>query len=107
MRFVAAQFLALLADDLWLRSAAAANDAAQRLYAGASSIYGLDAGPAPVVNSLFPVLPRETISALQEWCFFWDWDVTTGQVRWMTAWDTTPEDVDAFVALLGRALTSV
>ena len=34
-------------------------------------------------------LPREAIEPLQEWCFFWDWDVERSQVRWMTAWDTT------------------
>ena len=26
------------------------------------------------------------------------WNPARHQVRWMTAWDTTPEDIDAFVA---------
>ena len=37
-------------------------------------------------------------TALQDWNFFWDWDESIGQVRWMTSWDTTEEDVDRFVA---------
>jgi threonine aldolase len=35
---------------------------------------------------------------LQAWCPFYDWDVGTGQVRWMTAWDTTSDDVERFAA---------
>ena len=58
----------------------------------------IDVGAAPQVNSLFPVLPAELIEPLREWCFFWDWDVARRQVRWMTAWDTTPDDVATFVA---------
>ena len=38
------------------------------------------------------------IAPLREWCFFWDWDHAIHQVRWMTAWDTTSDDVSAFLA---------
>ena len=38
------------------------------------------------------------------WSFFWDWDLARDQVRWMTAWDTTAEDVEAFAAGV-RAVT--
>ncbi len=102
MRYVAAQFLALLSDDLWLRLGAQANETADYLHAEvakiAAGVDGLDAGPAPAVNSMFPILPAHAIKPLQDWTFFWDWDPSINQVRWMTAWDTTTEDVDAFVA---------
>ena len=99
MRFVAAQFLALLDDDLWLRSAAHANAMAADLHRAVAAIRRRrrSARP-PAVNSLFPVLPPELIEPLRDWCFFWDWDVARHQVRWMTAWDTTAEDVAAFAA---------
>ena len=96
MRFVAAQFNALLADELWIRSAEHANAMAARLYEACRDVPGLTAGPPPVVNSMFPSLPPETIEALRSWCFFWDWDVTVAQVRWMTSWDTEAADVDRF-----------
>jgi threonine aldolase len=51
-----------------------------------------------VVNSLFPVLDPGLIGPLRDWSFFWDWDVASHQVRWMTAWDTMQADVDAFAA---------
>ena len=96
MRFVAAQFIALLRDGLWLRNAAHANAMATRLFAGVSELPGVDV-LAPEVNSLFPVLPAPVVEPLREWSFFWDWDVHRSQVRWMTAWDTPETDVERFV----------
>ncbi len=98
MRFIAAQFNALLADDLWIRLGEHSNAMARRLHGLVSGIDGVDVGPLPQVNSLFPTLPPDLIEPLREWCFFWDWDPTVHQVRWMTAWDTTDEDVESFAA---------
>ncbi len=96
MRYLAAQFTALLRDDLWIELAAHANTMAQELFALVSEIDGIDAGPSPQVNSLFPTLDPGAIGPLRDWCFFWDWDADAHQVRWMTAWDTTIEDVETF-----------
>lgn len=52
----------------------------------------------PAVNSVFPILADPAKSRLQEWSFFWDWDVAAHQVRWMTAWDVTLDDVAQFAA---------
>ncbi|MEP1125744.1 MAG: beta-eliminating lyase-related protein [Ilumatobacter sp.] len=98
MRFIAAQFNALLADDLWIRLGEHSNAMARRLHGLVSGIDGVDVGPLPQVNSLFPTLPPDLIEPLREWCFFWDWDPTVHQVRWMTAWDTTDEDIESFAA---------
>lgn len=98
MRFIAAQFNALLDDDLWIRLAEHSNSMAGHLHTALSGVptIGLDGNPA--VNSLFPTLPLEAIKPLQDWSFFWDWDVSQCQVRWMTAWDTTLDDVEQFAA---------
>ncbi|MCU1365150.1 MAG: ltaE 1 [Ilumatobacteraceae bacterium] len=98
MRFVAAQLNALLRDDLWIDLAGRANEMAMRLYERTVDIPGVVHDTAPVVNSVFPHLPADAIRPLQEWCFFWDWHVASHQVRWMTAWDTTEDDVDQFAA---------
>lgn len=98
MRFVAAQFNALLRDDLWLQLAGHANDMATRLYDATKDIVGVTYDTSPAVNAVFPHLPAEVIQPLRDWCFFWDWNVSTHQVRWMTAWDTTADDIDAFAA---------
>ncbi len=98
MRYLAAQFTALLTDDLWLQLGIQANSLARTLHAEVSNLPGVDAGTAPAVNSIFPCLDPELIKPLQEWSFFWDWDPSIHQVRWMTGWDTTPDDVAAFAA---------
>lgn len=98
MRFVAAQFNAVLEDGLWLSLAAHANAMTQRLFAQTNDIPGVVHAGVPQVNSVFPCLPHEAIAPLRDWCFFWPWDPATHQVRWMTAWDTTESDVATFAS---------
>ncbi len=106
MRFVAAQFNALLHDDLWIRLAEHSNAMADRLYRLTDDIPEVAYADAPAVNSVFPILPPSVIEPLRQWCFFWDWDVSQSQVRWMTAWDTTIEDVERFAAGVRHAITA-
>ncbi len=105
MRFVAAQLTALLRDGLWLRNAGHANAMAARLYERVCELPGVSLEAPPAVNSLFPRLPKEVIEPLRAWSPFYDWDPATQQVRWMTSFDTTEEDVDRFAAGLRAALT--
>lgn len=98
MRYVAAQFEALLADDLWIRLATDANRRAVQLADAVAGIDGVRLSRRPEVNSVFASLPRPVIEELQAWSFFWDWDVHIDEVRWMTSWATTDADIEAFVA---------
>ena len=104
MRFNSAQFTALLTDDLWLRSAAQANAMATRLHERVHDIAGVELGAPPAVNSLFPRLPKDAIERLRAWSFFYDWDPAAQQVRWMTSFDTTEDDVERFAAGVRAAL---
>jgi threonine aldolase len=97
MRYTAAQFVEALTDNLWIETAGHANKMAMRLYNALAHIESLQISP-PAVNSLYPILPVAVKERLQAWNFFWDWDISRSQVRWMTSWDTSPEDVDAFAA---------
>lgn len=106
MRFIAAQFAALLSEDLWLTTAGHANEMAALLYEHTVGIEGVTIEVPPTVNSLFPLLPAAAIGPLQEWCFFWDWDRSRRQVRWMTAWDTTVDDVETFAAGVRQILAA-
>jgi len=106
MRYVAAQFEALLEDDRWIRLASSANAAARRLADAVSAIDGVELSRPPEVNSVFARLPRPVIEDLQGWSFFWDWDVHVDEVRWMTSWATTDADIDAFVAGVEAALAA-
>jgi threonine aldolase len=98
MRFVAAQFGALLQDDLWRTSAAHANAMARRLAAGAAAVPGVEIVHPVQANAVFARLDPKHIAALQQDWFFHVWDEQDSVVRWMAAFDTTEADVDAFVA---------
>jgi threonine aldolase len=106
MRFIAAQFEALLTDDLWIELAAHSNRMATFLYEQTSVIPGVTIDQTPAVNSVFPTLPRAAIEPLRAWSFFWDWNSSIDQVRWMTAWDTTADDVARFAAGVRTVLAS-
>ena len=98
MRYLAVQFLALLEDGLWLRSAQHANAMAQRLAAGATQIPGVTLSYPVESNAVFASLDPAWIARLQREWHFYVWDEATSVVRWMTAFDTAAEDVDAFLA---------
>ncbi len=112
------------ADELWLRNARHANAMAARLRAGlADAVVPVAVGPdgaAPgpasglaftqptLVNAVFATLPRTAVARLRERHRFYDWGPGETpdrvEVRWMCAWDTTPGDVDGFVADVRAAL---
>jgi threonine aldolase len=98
MRFLAAQFIALLDDDLWLRNARHANAMATRLAAGLADLPGVDVVYPVEADAVFARLARQHVAELQREWMFHVWDETTSVVRWMTAFDTQERDVDDFLA---------
>ncbi len=106
MRFVAAQFDALLEDELWLHNAAHANAMAARLYSAVNGIEGVQVTRPPAVNAVFAILPRAARERLQQQFDFYEWDDLTGEVRWMCSWDTTEADVDRFAEAVAAAVAS-
>ncbi|MFF8380176.1 threonine aldolase family protein [Streptomyces sp. NPDC015661] len=100
MRFVSVQLEALLAKDLWLRNARHANAMAQRLAAGVREVDGVEILYPVQANAVFARLPHEVSRRLQERFRFYFWDEAAGDVRWMCAFDTTEDDVDAFLQAL-------
>ncbi len=104
MRFVSAQFEVLLTDGLWLSNAAHANTMAVRLADAVRDLPGVVLTREPEVNSVFATVPAAVIERIQARSFFWTWDETANEVRWMTAFDTTPTDIDAFAAIVAEEL---
>ncbi len=104
MRFVSAQFEALLEDDLWLRSGLHANTMARALLQAVRPLPQVEIVHPVQANAVFARIPVEAIAPLQRESFFWPWDEQTGVVRWMCAFDTRPEDVQQFSGLVARVL---
>jgi len=98
MRYLAAQFLGLLEDELWLRNATRANLMAQRLADGVRGVPGVELWQKVESNAVFASLTPAHIERLQRDGDFYVWDEAAHVVRWMTAFDTTEGDVDEFVA---------
>ncbi|PDT83012.1 low specificity L-threonine aldolase [Sinorhizobium sp. BJ1] len=108
-RFIAAQFEAYLAGDLWLELARHANAMARRLAEGISASADSRLAWAPEANEVFVILKRELAARLQQQgAVFYDWPVphhlagslteNEGLYRLVTSFATQAEDVDRFVA---------
>jgi threonine aldolase len=104
MRFLAAQFDALLSDELWLRNAGHANAMAARLATELDGVDGVTITRPVQTNAVFAALPGEVIRSLQRDYPFYVWDESADEVRWMCSWDTTEEDVDGFAAAVREAM---
>jgi threonine aldolase len=106
MRFLSAQFLALLDGDLWLRNATHANAMATLLDEQIRDLPGLTVNHPVQGNALFVTLPEPVLAALHEQFHFYDWAGSPAQARWMTTFDTTPDDIQALVKAIEAALTA-
>jgi threonine aldolase len=104
MRYAAAQFVALLTDDLWRRNAERANATAARLAAGAAEVPGVRVTRPVEANAVFAVIPPDAVAPLQAEFPFYVWDEDSGEVRWMTSFATTDGEVDDFVATLAKVV---
>ncbi len=102
MRFIAAQYEAYLETGAWERNASAANAAARRLETAVNAIGGIELAYPVSVNALFARMPAEAAEAARAKSFFYEWE--GGLQRWMTSFDTTDSDVDAFAAILRDSL---
>lgn len=103
MRFISAQFLALLEGDLWRETATHANAMARLLAEEIEGAPGVKLAAPVQTNGVFARVPAGRIPALQKVFPFYVWDEEKDAdgaqiVRWMTAFDTDPADVKAFAA---------
>jgi threonine aldolase len=105
MRFISAQFIALLDDDLWLRNASHSNAMATRLYERVRELPGVEVSNPVQANAVFVRLPAPVLAELHERFHFYDWDVSVNEARWMASFDTTVEDIDRFAEGVRQALS--
>ena len=97
MRFISAQFEALLAGDLWRRGAAHANRMAQLLGSELAKVPKIKLTQPVETNGVFATIPKEYIPALQEKYFFYVWDDAISEVRLMASFDTSEDDIHDFI----------
>ncbi|HEY3971555.1 MAG TPA: low specificity L-threonine aldolase [Candidatus Sulfotelmatobacter sp.] len=104
MRFIAAQFEALLTNDLWRRSAEHANRMARVLEAEIAKIPQVRVVWKVEANGVFAQVPGHAIAKIKERYFFYPWIEEENIVRWMCSFDTTEEDVQEFAKVVAEAV---
>jgi len=102
MRFLSAQFEALLEGDLWIENGQRANAKAQELQEAVRGLPFVKIAFPIQANAVFARIPSAVVEPLQRETFFWPWDERAGLVRWMCAFDSRSEDIEPFVAALKR-----
>ncbi len=104
MRFISAQFMRYLSDDLWLKNASHANKMARLLESELQDVPEVKITQKVEANGVFAILPKETIPELQKEFFFYVWDERKSEVRWMTSFDTKAKDVRKFARVIKELL---
>lgn len=95
-RFVAAQFVTYLRNDLWKEIATHSMKRAQELRLAIEGIPGLTITQPTDSNAVFVKLPQSWIKELRENIFFYVWDEQSFECRLMTSWDTGLEEIKSF-----------
>lgn len=106
MRFIGAQFNALLSNDLWKANAMHANSMAKLLEQLLRHVPEVRITQSVDANGIFAIFPERIIPPLQEEHFFYVWNERTSEVRLMCSFDTTEEEIKNFVEKLKRLLIS-
>jgi len=101
-RFISAQFETYLGTELWKEIANHSLAMAQLLRKSTSNFPSVKITQATQSNAVFACIPKDWVSKLREKYFFYVWDAASTECRWMTSWDTQPEDISGFTNALSE-----
>lgn len=102
MRYLACQFTAYLSNDLWLENAGHANNMAEILYKELTEFEEITFTQKVETNQLFLKMPREWIEYMLQKYFFYFWNEQENEIRLVTSFDTTEEDIKGFIEYLKK-----
>lgn len=100
LRYLSAQFIPYLENNLWLENASKANAAAKRLADALAQYPQIKFTQKVESNQLFFTIPEEAWKRLQERYFFYMWNEDINEARLVTSWDTTDQDISELIATL-------
>ncbi|MGK7378815.1 threonine aldolase family protein [Planococcus sp. 1R117A] len=103
MRFIAAQFDCLLTDNLWQENASHANRMARLLADGLQNFIGITVTQPVESNAIFASMPKSQIEELQKTYAFALWNAAINEIRLVTSFDTTEEDIETFLSHVEKA----
>ncbi len=97
MRYITAQMETYIEDELWKQNAQNANNMAQYFATRLAEIKSITITQPVTVNSVFAILPKEIIPALQAKYHFYLWNEPRYEIRLMCSWNTTKDMIDEFI----------
>jgi len=104
MRYLTAQYIPYLDNNLWLKNAQHANATALRLANVLKKYPAIHFTQKVESNQLFFTIPTEPLRKLQEKYFFYMWNEDKNEARFVTSWDTSEEDIDSLEKFLNEIL---
>ncbi len=106
MRFIGAQFSALLSNDVWKANATHSNRMATLLESELRKFKEIRITQSVDANAVFAIMPQHIIAPLQEESFFYIWNDHTHEARLMCSFDTTEEEIRNFGKRIASLLVS-
>ena len=106
MRYMSVQFETFLSNDLWLKNARHANNMAKLLYNNIKDVSNLKITQSVDANAIFAIMPKKFIDILQKKYFFYIFDDSKSEVRWMCSFNTKENDVLDFAKTINKTLSS-
>lgn len=105
LRYLSAQFIPYLENDLWLQNAVKANNSALKLAEALRQYPQIQFTQKVESNQLFFTIPEAPLKKLQEHYFFYMWNEANNEARLVTSWDTTDEDINGLIEVLKIAFS--
>lgn len=96
LRYLSAQFIPYLENNLWLENATKANISAVKLAEALKQYPQIQFTQKVETNQIFFTIPSEPLKKLLERYFFYMWNEENNEARLVTSWDTTGEDITRF-----------
>ncbi len=96
-RFIAAQFAAMLRDELWKEIANHANRLAAMLEKELAKIPSLEIAYPVETNAVFVKMPKHIFDELQKIATFYHWNEERNEYRFMISFNSTADEITRFV----------
>lgn len=107
LRYLSAQFIPYLENNLWLENAMKANISALKLEEVLRRHPQIKFTQKVESNQLFFTIPKEAVDRLLEKYFFYMWNEEANEARLVTSWDTTGEDIATFEQSLDEIMQTI
>lgn len=94
MRYISAQYIPFFKNDLWRTLATNANQKAKEIASVIKTIPQLSLSYRAETNQIFFTAPESWISLIQEKIACYTWDSEKNEIRFVTSWNTSKQDVE-------------